>query len=194
SGGGRGPREVREAGGGLQAGLEVRGGEPLVARPNLRGLESNDWDERVADLQYHDACEYAVGHGVATRAVVDDKCDCRQIHTRWIPTAEVERVAPAEIEGVELRMEELAALPDATVGVGKLGGLVTQYRAWIERQRANVPAKPKPRKETAEQLLTNATVVAGRIEKGIKSLADPQVFDAFKTANKVMAVAARRRG
>jgi hypothetical protein len=67
------------------------------------------------------------------------------------------------------------------------------HRAWIEQQGAKVPAKPKRRKETAQQLLTNAGVSAKRIEAGIKLLADPKVFDAFKTANKVMAVAARRR-
>ena len=44
-----------------------------MPRPNLRGLESDDWDERVADLQYRDVCEYAVGHGVATHAVLDDE-------------------------------------------------------------------------------------------------------------------------
>ena len=40
-----------------------------MARPNLAGLASEDWDERVADLQYRDCFEWAVGHGVATRAI-----------------------------------------------------------------------------------------------------------------------------
>src|SRR5262249_48902576 len=38
-----------------------------------------------------------------------------------------------------------------------------------------------------------ATVAAERIEKGISLLQDEQVLDAFRIANKVMAVAARRR-
>ena len=41
---------------------------PFVPRPNLRSLESHDWDERVADLQYRDVCEYAVGHNISTDA------------------------------------------------------------------------------------------------------------------------------
>lgn len=187
------PSEVRDTAWAFQAALEVRAAEPFVARPNLRGLESNDWDERVADLQYRDACEYAVGHGVATSGVLGDGCDCREVHTRWLPSAEVERVAPAEIRGVELRMEELAALPDAAAASDKLTGLVTQYRAWIERQKTTVPAVPKGRKDTARQLLTNADVAAKRIEAGIKLLTDPPVLDAFRTANKTMAIAARRR-
>ena len=78
----------------FQAKLTLRAEAPLVPRPNLRGLESDDWDENVADLQYRDVYEYAVGHGVATELVMDDGV-CRQVHTCWIPMAEVERVAPA---------------------------------------------------------------------------------------------------
>jgi hypothetical protein len=44
----------------FQAQLEVISGVPLVPRPNLRSLE--EWDEQVADLQYSDAYEFAVGH------------------------------------------------------------------------------------------------------------------------------------
>ncbi|MDB5310763.1 MAG: Helicase-like protein [Gemmataceae bacterium] len=187
------PTEERDTAWAFQAALDVRAEVPFVARPNLRGLESTDWDERVADLQYRDACEYAVGHGVSTRAVPDGQFDCREVHTRWAPTAEVERVAPADIGGVELRMEELAAVPDATAAAGKLAGLVTLYRDWIVKQGANIPAKPKPRKDTADQLLREAGKVAERIEAGIGLLADPKVLDAFRTANRVMAVAARRR-
>ncbi|MBO0700321.1 MAG: hypothetical protein J2P46_18120, partial [Zavarzinella sp.] len=188
-----GDASVRDATFAFQAALEIRSKVPLVPRPNLRGLESDEWDERVADLQYRDVWEYAVGHGIATRAVLDGDCECREVDTRWIPGAEVERVAPAPIQGVELRMEELAALPDAATASARLSGLVTQYRAWIEKQGENVPAKPKARKDTARQLLANAGVAAKRIEAGIKLLAESQVLDAFRTANKVMAVAARRR-
>lgn len=187
-----GDSSIRDAGFAFQAALEVRSEVPFVARPNLRGLESNEWDERVADLQYRDECEYAVGHGVATCAEMDAGT-CRAVYTRWIPSAEVERVAPAAIEGVELRMEELAELPDAATATAKLMGLATQYRAWIEKQAAHVPAKPKPRKETGTHLVQLAGKAAERIASGVKLLADPTVFDAFKTANKVMAIAGRRR-
>jgi hypothetical protein len=185
--------EVRDIAFAFQVALEVRCEQPFVPRPNLRGLQSNDWDERVADLQYRDVCEYAVGHGISTRAVLDDKCECREVHTRWIPSAEVERVAPASIDGVELAMEKLAALPDAAAARAGLSALVTHYRAWIAKQKANIPAKPKPRRDTAAELLNRAKVAADRIEKGISLLQEEQVLDAFRTANKVMAIAARRR-
>ena len=53
---------------------------------------SDDWDENVADLQYKDIGEYAVGHNVSAYG------DARQVHTCWIPDAKVERVAPATMK------------------------------------------------------------------------------------------------
>jgi hypothetical protein len=187
------PDETRDTAFAFQAALEVRCERPFVSRPDLRGLESDDWDERVADLQYRDVCEFAVGHGVSTRAVLDDENACREVHTRWIPAAEVERVAPAPIGGVELSMEKLAELPDAAAAKAGLIALVTHYRTWIGRQQANVPAKRKRRKETATELLSRAGVAANRIEAGIELLEDQKVLEAFRTANKVVAIAARRR-
>ena len=187
------PDEVRDTAYAFQAALEVSCDKSFVSRPNLRGLESEDWDERVADLQYRDVCEFAVGHGVSTRAVLDENCECRDVLTRWIPDADVERVAPVPIDGVELSMEKLADLPDGAAARSNLISLVTSYRTWIDQQKVNVPAKPKKRNETATELLSRAGVAADRIEAGIELLKDPKSLDAFRMANKVMAVAARRR-
>jgi hypothetical protein len=95
------PDEERDTAFAFQAQLEVHGDEPFVPRPNLRSLESQDWDECVADLQYCEDCEYAVGHNVSTDAILADG-NCKLIRTTWIPQAEVERVAPTKMEGVEL--------------------------------------------------------------------------------------------
>ncbi len=187
------PDAERDAAFCFQAALEVHSDTPLVPRPNVRGLTAEDWDERVADLQYRDAFEYAVGHGVSTHAVLDAEGKCREVHTCWVPRAEVERVAPAAIQGVELGMEALAQLSDGAAARAELAALVTQYRAWIDAQKAAVPDQPKKRRETAEELLRRASVAADRIEAGIALLADPQVLDAFRIANGVIAVTQRRR-
>src|SRR5207247_416992 len=105
------PDEVRDEAFAFQAQLEIHSEEPLVPRPNLQSLDSDDWDERVADLQYRDVCEFAVGHSVSTDADVENG-QCSIVCTRWIPCAEVERVAPAPISGVELSMEALSQLAD----------------------------------------------------------------------------------
>ncbi len=94
------PDETRDDAFVFQSQLAVKCEESFVPRPNLRSLVSDDWDERVADLQYRDACEFAVGHNVATEAVLTD-CDCHEVRTCWIPGAEVERVAPAELQGID---------------------------------------------------------------------------------------------
>jgi hypothetical protein len=188
------PDDVRDQAFAFQAELCVDSPVPLVPRPNLRGLESDDWDERVADLQYHDACEFAVGHGVSTFAPVDGKGNCSNAHTCWVPTAQVERVAPAEIPDVELGMEKLAALADANEARVKLTPLVEMYAAWIEDQRAKLPKTLKRRAETATELLNRARVAKDRIRAGIELLADDKALTAFKLANKAVATALRRRG
>lgn len=186
------PDEERDLAWAFQAELEVHAKESFVARPNLRSLESVDWDERIADLQYCEDCEFAVGHNVSTDADEQDGA-CRLVRTCWIPSAEVERVAPCEIKGVELAMEALSQLADAKEAQAKLGPFVSQYRAWIEAQKAKVPASLKKRRETAELLLQRAKVAAGRIEQGIALLADEDCLEAFRIANRSMAAAAKQR-
>ncbi len=186
------PEQERDEACAFQARLEVSCDDGFVPRPNLHSLQSNDWDERVADLQYRDVCEFAVGHSVATDAVMD--CGiCKTLRTCWIPDAEVERVAPAHIKGAVLSMEELAQLADGANAQAKLGPLAKQYRDWIDAQKANVPASPKKRKETGEELLKRAVGVARRIEQGIAMLEDKDCLEAFRIANRVMAAAGKRR-
>jgi hypothetical protein len=186
------PDETRDEAFAFQAQLEVASAESFVPRPNLRSLDSDDWDERVADLQYRDACEFAVGHSVATEAVLTD-CHCHLVRTCWIPQAEVERVAPAELPDIELSMDALAQLSGGADAQAKLGKLVTQYRAWIEDQCESMPKSPPRRKETGEELLQRARVAARRIEEGISLLQNRQCLAAFRIANRAMATAARRR-
>src|SRR5207245_180441 len=114
-------------------------------------------------------------------------CHCHLVRTRWIPQAEVERVAPAELPDITLSMDELARLVDGADAQAKLGNLVTQYRAWIEDQRGRMPRSPRRRKETGQELLQRAQVAVRRIEKGIALLRDPQCLDAFRIANRGMA-------
>ena len=186
------PDETRDEAFAFQAQLEVHCDEGFVARPNLRSLQSDDWDEQVADLQYRDACEYAVGHSIATEAVQTDR-QCHTVLTCWIPESEVERVAPADLHDVELSMDALALLADGAAAKAALGEFVTQYTAWIAKQRKNAPTKPARRAATATELMNRAEVAARRIEQGIELLADPQCMEAFRIANRAMATAARRR-
>jgi len=186
------PDELRDEAFAFQAQLEIHCEASFVPRPDLRSMHSKDWDEQVADVQYRDAYEFAVGHSISTEAVVIDG-KCKTVRTCWIPQADVERVAPTNVEGVVLSMDTLSQLTDGADAQAKLSKFVSQYREWIEEQRALMPTSPEQRKDTSEELLNRAGVAANRIEQGIAMLAEPVVLDAFRIANRAMAAAARQR-
>lgn len=176
----------------FQVTLRITCDAGFVARPDLRD-GGDEQDERVADLQYRDDAEYAVGHGIAVDAIKSADGTVHELLTNWMPTGHVPRVAPESIAGVECGMEALAALGNAEEAATKLSPLVSQYRAWGEAQKQKVADLDASRRETAEDLMANAAFAADRIANGIAALGDPKVFTAFTLANKVMAAAARRR-
>jgi hypothetical protein len=94
-----------------QAELTLECAEGFVPRPGLSGLKSSDEDLRIADLQYRDVFEFAVGHNVSATTKANGR-NCHVVSTAWIPTAHVELVEAASITGVELSMEALAGLAD----------------------------------------------------------------------------------
>ncbi len=181
----------------FQTHLRLESPQPFVARPDLRGAVaghiSDEWDERVADLQYRDAFEYTVGHGVSAKAQRTPEGECMAVETTWLPQAEVERVAPASIPDVELGMEALGDLQDGAVAAAKMLPLVAHYRQWITDQQQAYQALTGQRGQTRDEMLQYARHAAARIETGIRLLEDPQILQAFCTANRAMARAARQR-
>lgn len=175
----------------FQTHLTVECDHPFVPRLNPRGRSHHDPDERIADLQYRDVMEFAVGHGTSARAVIVDG-QCSRAETAWMPKSEVERVEPAELDGIEFGMEALSEIADPATMRDRLRGLVSQYREWIATQGDAVPAEPE-RKEVASELLASARRAATRIEDGLSLLDDAVAFEAFRLTNKAMAMAARQR-
>jgi hypothetical protein len=176
----------------FQAEIEVSGDRPFVARPDPSGVFAEDWDEQVADLHYADAPEYATGHGVSAGWDLAGGA-CRTIRTAWMPRAEVERTVTVDVPGVELAMEALGALAGSAVEAA-LQPLVARFREWIEAKRSGLGALAGTRRETGEELLRLAGVAADRIERGVALLAsDEQALDAFRVANRAVALAMRQR-
>lgn len=96
--------------------------------------------------------------------------------------------------GAELSMDVLGELPDGQTARVALRALVEQYRDWIERRRVEIETLSDARRETAQELLRLAGVVADRMGRGIAMLAaDANVLDAFCVANRVVARALRQR-
>ena len=176
----------------FQVEMSVEGDRPLVPRPNLHGLDSDDWDERLADLHYSDIAEHAVGHNVSTRAEVTSG-ECRRVRTEWMPQGVVDQTKASDIGGVEFGMEALGSLPDAAAAIDDLRPLVAKYRDWISDQIAVSQDLDGRRREVADQLVQRARRAADRIEAGIDLLADPDVLEAFRVANRAMAASGRQR-
>ena len=187
------PDIVRDKAHIYQARLSLQVKTAFLSRPDLRGLTSEDKDEQLADLQYRDLGEFAVGHNVATRAICNES-HCHRVETVWLPQSEVERVAPSDVAGVELSMDVLGEDVPAAALQARLNPMVTAYRAWIDWQRAVLGSLSLRRQDTASRLLQRADEVAAeRIARGIALLADTQCRLAFVTANRAMAQAARQR-
>ena len=176
----------------FQVRAKVHCEEGFVARPNLGSVDSDDWDERVADLQFRNAFEFSVGHGVSTSAVVEDVA-CRLVETSWLPTAQVERVAPSDINGVTLQMEVLASLENGEAANQHLGSFVSEYKRWIEDQKKSLSNLSAHRAETAIELLARAGKAADRIQQGIDLLDNNECLEAFRIANRAMAAQGKKR-
>ena len=176
----------------FQATLTIHTPYPLVPRPNLRGQTDDDWDEKVADLQYREDCEFAVGHNISAIALVHSDSICKEIRTAWIPTADVEKVIAAVVPGTELEMEAIAAAPSPAALRSMLEPMVTAYGDWIADQEHKFPLDPN-RAQIAQKLLNRAQVARDRIAAGLDAMNDPEVFEAFRIANFAIARSIRQR-
>jgi hypothetical protein len=176
----------------FQVELTVSYERGFVARPNRRDEESPDIDDRVADLQFRDHFEWAVGHGVSVEAPGSER-PVRTLRTTWIPACEVRGVSAHEEEGVTTSMEALASLPDGAAAAAALGALPDAYGRWIAKQAA-LPVDGGRREGTRRALVKDAERAEKRIREGIALLAkDAEALDAFRWMNRAMAAAARQR-
>ena len=168
------------------------GGVGFVARPDPRGTDDRgDHDEQVANLQYRDVSEFAVGHGIATHA--DENVSvCHRVATTWMPRATVERVDPMAIPDVEFNMEALGGLTDANAAGTMLESLVAKYNDWIAAN-STAPGLSTARRGVMRDLADDQRAASRRIADGIEVLKNPRALEAFRIANRAMAAQARRR-
>jgi hypothetical protein len=175
----------------FQAQLTIHNPEGFIPRPDLRQQHIEDEDERIADLQYRNDYEFAVGHNISALAFPDAHNHCTEIRTAWIPTAKVEKVIATNLE-IELRMEAIAIAETAEAMRSIISPMVQAYTNWITQQAATELTEAS-RQTTAQDLLKRAKVVNQRIAAGLQSLDDPNVLTAFRIANQAIATAIRQR-
>ena len=179
----------------FQARVEVTCAEGLLPRADLSGLNDDDFDRRLADLQYRDVAEYAVGLNTSA-----GWSDDRKVHAAWtepLPMAEVRRVAPnLAIGGVVWEMEKLAASAvDPETLRSALTALPLAYAEWIAEQDQTIGAiQGDRRREVSHILIERMRTAQDRIAAGIERLTiDERARRAFLAMNEAVARAARQR-
>jgi hypothetical protein len=185
----------------FQARLELQCPEGFWPRCNISTYESDEFDLRLGDLHYRDVREYAVGRN--TSGGWDEAHDAAhrlpvtRVWTDFLPTEEVERVAPNEDIGqVQFGMAALAtAAAEGAEALGAaLDALPAHYAAWQYEQKRLLAGLAPRRAELAGILLGNMETACARIRGGIELLKrDPLARDAFAVMNTAMATANRRR-
>lgn len=170
----------------------------FVPRPDLSGEGSSDIDDKIGDLQYRNAYEYVVGHGVAARPVGATREPGQKLTTVeavWIPQTEFKPVAPLHTDAVEVSMLKLGRAKTPAKLAAALGKLPEEYEKWIARELGTATGLSKNRAETLGLLRKEATQAAARIRSGIQLLRrDKTVRQAFVYANRAMFFQAQKRG
>jgi hypothetical protein len=162
----------------------------FVARPNRRGEDGSDEDQRVLALNFRDQVEWAVGHNTSIEhPLVTDDNVVTHLRTTQLPCFEVARVSPRPVDDVTSGMADLGKL-DAN-GIGNaLTPIVEAYGAWIQTQRDEHLHRESLEK-TRSDLMQKADRAKARIAEGIALLGrDPVILRAFQLANQAMYVAA----
>ncbi|MGJ5206129.1 DISARM system helicase DrmA [Bradyrhizobium sp. HKCCYLR20261] len=192
------PMRFRDVAFCFQARLQLDCAGGFERRDDRASYESDEFDERLADVHYQDVCSYAVGHNTSGDwAAPDGEGRVTTVFTNPLPVQEVEKLgADIDISGVVRDMAALAkAADDAATLDAVLSGLPAVYEAWAKEQAALVPGiDGKRRREVAEKCLDDIAIARGRIASGIARLnADPLSREAFGIMNRVMERANRQR-
>jgi hypothetical protein len=174
----------------FQVRMELTYERGFVSRPNRRGEDGSDEDQRVLALAFRDRREWAVGHNTSVECATETNGKVTRLRSTQLPCFEVPNVVPREIKDATLGMADLGKL-DANGISNALSPLVEAYGAWIDQQRF-APLGRELLEATRDDLMNNKAAKAKeRIAEGIALLAkSPDALRAFKLANQAMHVAA----
>ncbi|MCV7281676.1 helicase [Mycolicibacterium flavescens] len=188
---------LRDAFAWFQVGIAVSTVQPAIMDRTQPQLSSTDRDLNSAALLYRNARVFAIGHGCAATWDPTTEPHVAAIASTFLPEVEVHRARPAQLTDIDLRMSTLSEGPDATV-LRNLRAMVAAYREWIDSlDRSVVDGQtdvPPRLRDVAAEHMNDARSAATRIEAGIDLLAsDPQVFKAFRLANRAMQIQRARQ-
>jgi hypothetical protein len=177
-------------------------GAPIfIKRPLPPALSAQDPEDRRMTMLYRRKLEFAVGHGVATKAVTQpgNWSQAIQVQTDVMPSFEVERMeSPTVGENpvLDLLETDMASLSQIQVGgfAAALDPLVNAYELWISTQEQSLGLEASepdlsPFSNDAVLALQDCRDTLIRIRQGIELLDhDPQAAAAFQFANQAMSM------
>jgi hypothetical protein len=168
----------------------------FVERPPM-GSSDSDAERRAYQLVYRHAPAFATGHGCAVEwepveVAINDVTTVPTvgwIRTTFVPTHDL-RLADSNpaIDVTRLGMGRLATVSDDEV-IASLRALTSGYRKWIDDRRAQVAHLASDgQRTTAKEHLARCVTACDRMDAGIALLADPIAMEAFRLANRTMAM------
>ena len=184
--------------------ISISGDGPVFRSRRLpRAYPDIDPDIASADLNYRQQNEFAVGHGVAAGWGSEAQDDARasRIYTTIIPSREIFAVSgPTNVP--TLSMDELGRAESPERMVSHLAPLLNEYAKWIDRRKSEVDGIPPPDDVVARDHIAAQEQSLERMRLGLECLTDQRAFEAFRFANRAMAmqrrttvrVLSRRRG
>lgn len=148
-------------------------------------------ENQAMAMLYRHQVEFAVGHGVAVKAIpaTDNSQRAIALATTFIPDYEVPQSTTPDIKDLVVDMKQLGEA-DAEELIDYLTPLATAYQAWIDKQEQKIsdPAELLGEyQEAAAKAIANCRQALTRINEGIEMLqSNSQAVEAFKFMNLAM--------
>ena len=173
--------------------LSVTGDGPVFESRRLpRTSPDTDPDIAAADLIYRQRREFAVGHGVAVGWDVEKQDATRaiRIYTTIVPSREVHGVrGPTSVS--PLSMDRLGRADSPEQMQSQLAPLLDAYEDWIDQRKTEVEGIPSPDEVVARDHIAAQEQSLERMRLGLACLTEPCAFEAFRFANRAMALQRR---
>ncbi|HEY9766905.1 MAG TPA: hypothetical protein V6C71_00165 [Coleofasciculaceae cyanobacterium] len=148
-------------------------------------------ENQAMAMLYRHQVEFAVGHGVAVKAVPspDNSQKAIALATTFIPDYEVPQSTTPDLTGLVVDMKQLGeAEPDELIAY--LKPLTAAYQIWIDRQEQKISDPQEllnDYQEAAVKAIANCRQALTRIDEGIEMLRNnSQAVEAFKFMNLAM--------
>ena len=177
----------------FQPELSITGEGPVfVSRRLPRATPDTDPDIASADLIYRRRLEFAVGHGVAVGwdSATQDASRAIRVYTTMIPSREV-RIVRGPSGAPPLSMDRLGAADSPEQMRSYLEPLLEAYAEWIDQRRSEVAGISSPDDVVARDHIAAQEQSLERMRSGMESLSEPRAFEAFRFANRAMALQRR---